>query len=233
LPEYELTPMQIFAKDEQGKLRPIAATSTILADGTVAALLKTDTELISGVTIGTVDSRQSTSPWIVSGTITAVPTGTQDVAIVAGGIEGTIDARQYGTWNINEVSTIPALDVNLSTRMPSSGGTVNVLQATSPWVVTGTVDAMTALATSINLYTATLSVETSSTLILPARSDRKGFTIIGMTSGVNLFIGDATSQNKWIQAQTHYSDSGPGVYVGPVYVRTESGSSTISVSEQW
>ena len=77
---------------------------------------------------GTVGVTQTTSPWVVSGTVTATPTGTQDVNIIStialpvtdnGGsltVDGTVAATQSGTWNINNVSGTISLPTGAATE---------------------------------------------------------------------------------------------------------------------
>lgn len=75
----------------------------------------TDTQLrASPVPIsGTVSATQGTSPWVVSGTVTATPTGTQDVNVVSSieveikndtgnpvPVNGTVAATQSGGWTV-------------------------------------------------------------------------------------------------------------------------------------
>jgi hypothetical protein len=89
---------------------------------------------------------QSTSPWVVSGTVIA-SAGTGNFTVVNGGTFA-VQAAQSGTWNIGTVTAVTAITDALPAGtnvighvITDSGsttavtGTVAVTQSTSPWVV--------------------------------------------------------------------------------------------------
>lgn len=91
------------------------------ARGTIANGLLVDVSRVQG----TVAVTQSTSPWVVSGTVTANQGGTW-----------TVNAVQSGAWTTGRTWTLSS-----GTDSVTVAGTVAVTQSTSPWVVSGTVTA--------------------------------------------------------------------------------------------
>src|SRR6185295_11482477 len=81
---------------------------------------------------GTVTALQGTSPWVISGTVTAPPTGTQDVNIIS-----TIPVPVTDNGGSLTIDGTVAVS-NFPATQPVSG-TVTANQGTSPWVVSGSI----------------------------------------------------------------------------------------------
>lgn len=133
---------------------------SLTVDGTVAVSNFPAVQPVSG----TVTANQGTSPWVVSGTVTATPTGTQDVNIVSTislpvtgpltdtqlraspvPVSGTVAISQTGTDNdvnvTGNVTVVQPTGTNLHTVVDNFpaiqpvSGTITANQGTSPWIV--------------------------------------------------------------------------------------------------
>lgn len=123
--ELRASPVEV---DGSGVTQPVSAVSLPLPTGASteakqdvgnASLSSIDSKLTSpiAVTGPLTDTQLRATPVPVSGTVTATPTGTQDVNIVSSvevevkndsgnpiPVSGTVAATQSGTWNINDIS---------------------------------------------------------------------------------------------------------------------------------
>jgi|ERR1019366_5296293 hypothetical protein len=154
----------------------------------------------------------------IVGTVTAVPSGVQDVAIV-----GTVTIQQ-------PIEITQPVNVIL----PSSGitiGTVNQgLAGTQPWPVTGTFSFSPSPSTTATVTA--IVVTTSPTVLLSLNLLRKGFAIQN-TSGIIFVKLDTTVST----ALYSYELPKKGIleienYCGPVSAVTTSGTVTVMVTEK-
>lgn len=100
---------------------------------------------------GSIEVTQGTSPWVVSGSVTTTPSGTQDVSIVGNpaglateatlaSILAAILPNNHDVNVTNEVEvTLNGEPVALDADTLAALETITVNQGTSPWVVSGTV----------------------------------------------------------------------------------------------
>lgn len=114
-----------------GALRTDSSATTQPISGTVS---------ISGTVpiSGTITANQGTSPWVVSGTVSAAQSGAWTVTANQGG-SWTVAATQSGTWTTGRTWTL--LNTTDSVNVGNFPATQAVTQSTSPWVVSGTVTA--------------------------------------------------------------------------------------------
>jgi hypothetical protein len=134
-----------------GTVTANAGTGTFTVGGTVAVSNFPASQVVtlaSTTITGTVAVTQSTSPWVVSGTVTATiatPTdwGTAPaISVLVPAVNAELFAGQTAltatgtSLNVNVTNTVP---VTLASTTIT--GTVAVTQSTSPWVVSGTITA--------------------------------------------------------------------------------------------
>jgi hypothetical protein len=121
--------------DISGNTLPVSG-NIIVASGNINA----------NITGGNVTVTQGTTPWSVSGSVNANITGgnvsitgniagiTSNVTIVDGGGSITVDGNVGITGNVN-IGTMPNVNANIT------GGNVTVTQGTTPWSISGNVNA--------------------------------------------------------------------------------------------
>jgi hypothetical protein len=111
------------------------ATDKVDTSGSIVAL-----DVATLAALETITVLQGTSPWTVSGTVTTIPSGTQDVNIVSSitlTVQATdLDIRNlaFATDKVDASGSVVALDAATLTALE----TITVLQGTSPWVVSAT-----------------------------------------------------------------------------------------------
>lgn len=106
----------------------VFATDKVDVGGSIVALDAGTLAALETITV-----LQGTSPWVVSGTVTATPTGTQDVNVISS-ITLTVQATDLDIRNL--VFATDKVDASGSSVSVSNfPATVAVTQSTSPWVV--------------------------------------------------------------------------------------------------
>jgi hypothetical protein len=139
-PDVNTEASNVFVTNTSSSPVPVTIDGTITAatvkieDSFGNPLASTSEALNTYLTNTTLAVTQSTTPWVVSGTITA-NAGTGTFAVSAASLPlpsgAATSANQTNGTQITQVSNFPA-------TQPVSG-TVTALQGTSPWVVSGTV----------------------------------------------------------------------------------------------
>lgn len=158
------------------------------------------------VTSGTVTANQGTSPWVVSGTVTATPTGTQDVNLLQVGsasfaqgqravgsslsvvlatshaavtVTGTVAATQSGTWILGANSGVDIGDVTINNAAGASS--VNIQDGGNTITVDGTV--------SVGNFPPTQTVAISQT---GSNNDVDVLTLPSVTQGTSPWVVSGT-----------------------------------------
>ncbi len=158
-------------------------------------------------TVGLTDTELRATPLPISGTITATPTGTQDVNLVS-----TIAVPVTGTF--------------FQATQPVSGPLTDAqLRATPVPVATTPVMASTATITRV-------ATSGSSVLLLAANANRKGFIVMTETGTANYVALAATAS---LTAYTYFLGSASVLeksgYTGPVALIRSSGSGNVQITE--
>lgn len=177
----------------------------------------------------TISATQGTSPWVISGTVTAAPTGTQDVNLLqVGGVAFSL-GQQLAATSLPVVLTA----AQISTLTPLT--TVSVTQGTSPWVVSGTVTANA----GTNLNTSLLALESGGNLAAIAasasvlddwdESDRAKVNPIVGQVGVQGGAGAVTALTQRIAIATDANDVTIDNAAGAAAVNIQDGGNSITV----
>jgi hypothetical protein len=171
-----------------------AGTTGITATGTSLNVNVTNTvpvTLASTTITGTVAVTQSTSPWVVSGTVTITPSGLQNVNVTQWDTIALGAPSAYGTSpgavNVIGVNASITNTVPVTLASTTITGTVAVTQSTSPWVanltqVAGVVLGATAV-TAFGTAPAAANVPGVNASIF---SGTTGITATGTSLNVNL-----------------------------------------------
>lgn len=181
------TPTHPIRTDPTGTTtQPISGTVTANQGGswTVAATqsgtwstgrtwtLSSGTDSVAATVSGTVGVTQSTSPWVVSGTVTA-NAGTGNFNVIGTGSAGT---AATGVVTVQGIASGTAIPVSGSVSVSNFPVTTAVTQSTSPWVVSGTV---------------TSNIGTTNGLALDTTLSATQGSVTGGTSGTKSQLGGA------------------------------------------
>lgn len=183
------------------------ASQTI--NGTVTVIQPTGSNLHVDVDNfpATVAVTQSTSPWIVSGTVTA-------------------------NAGIGNFTVVQSTGTNLHTVVDS--GTITANQGTSPWVVSGTVTANAGTGTfQVNVTNSSIAVTQSTSPWLTSRN----WTLNNTTDSVNIgnfpsTFGVTQSTSPWVVSGTVTANQGTSPWlVSGTVAATQSGSWTVAATQ--
>ncbi len=155
-----------------------------------------DTQLSSGITVNSVQS----GAW-TAGRTWVLDDSTDSVTAIQGTspwiISGAVSATQSGTWNIGTLSTITnVVHVDDNGASLTVDGTVTALQGTSPWVVSGTVitspnvNIHDGSGTSISSTGSSLNVDITNTVPV---SQSGTWNITNVSGTISLPTGASTS----------------------------------------
>jgi hypothetical protein len=199
---------------------------------------------------------QGTSPWVVSGTVTADIAAGQTIAVTNAGTFA-VQATQSGSWNVGvtgtvAVSNLPSLSsinygspateaLNVYVVNQSSGGGGSVTQGTTPWVVSGTV-AVTQ-STSPWVVSGTVSGTVSTVPAVPTTGTTTRTNINTSATSVTVITGSGSETIRlWrlivsvlglTNIEIGDSSSPPNIFLGPYYLSTN-GSVVLDISgEPW
>lgn len=126
------------------------------------------------------------------------------------GITGTVAATQSGTWNIGTITTLPAL--------PTGSNIIGSVTSVG----------------SANLAVAQVSIATSSTLAVAARTARRAVTITNITGTQPVYCTSATAttaNGQYIPAVAGANFTFP--YTGVINCIASTGAQTVSVTETY
>lgn len=197
----------------------------------------------------TANVTQGTTPWIVSGNVSATQVtnpwvvSASNIVSISGNVSAhAVTAAQSGTWNINNIATVSAATASQNGvvwGVTASAVTASIASGTIT-LASGSIAAITATAGTPAGVTVSTATGASTVVLKAVNAARKAIIITNAGVG-DLYVGHTTAVTTGgatmgliVSPRGAYMDSGFGLYTGDLYgvYSIVSTTQNVSVSER-